>query len=123
MATEVVPTDLFAFGNSRGPRPPRVGIDIDPDASGMIGPESPPLPAGASTFSDPDQAGLRGVYYRLPAGTTLPVGLGAVADGRDVDVKSRHPPTHYTIYPMMPMLLTEFIGLFLRLPWQRAGKM
>jgi RHS repeat-associated protein len=41
------PVDLHAFGGkTTGPRPPRVGRDLFPNASGMVGPERPPFPNG-----------------------------------------------------------------------------
>lgn len=114
--------DLFAFGNRDGPRPPRDGIDIFPDASGMISSQSPPLPHGASTFADVSQAPLTGQYHRLPAGTQLPEGLNVVADGVDVIPNSPHPSTHHTIYPSRTMLSDEFVQLYNDLPWEYAGK-
>lgn len=77
------PTDLYAFGNIAGPRPPRImgynrqpGQDADLilDHNGMVGPTNPPR--GASTFADPNKAPVRGHYHRLPAGTRLPRELG-----------------------------------------------
>ena len=114
--------DLYAFGPRSGPRPPRVGIDLNPDPSGRVGPEGPPFPAGASLFADPVQASLGGPYHRLPGNTPLPVGLGIVADGVDVHPNSPHPATHHTLYPVHGMAAAQFLTLFLALPWQYAGK-
>jgi hypothetical protein len=116
------PTDLYAFGNQAGPRPPRAGGDIVPNASGMVGPEYPPLPNGASTFSDPNVAPLTGHYHKLPGGTQLPDGLRVIPDGIDVNPASFHPPTHHTIYPSQQMPFDDFVTLFKNLPWQYVGK-
>ena len=83
MAT--TPVDLYAFGNRSGPRPPRLGIDVVPDAAGMVGPEPPPLPRGMSAFASLAQATATGHYYILPQGTELPPGVAVVADGVDVE--------------------------------------
>jgi hypothetical protein len=120
MAT--TPVDLYAFGNRTRPRPPRAGIDIFPDASGMVGPEDPVRPYGASTTGDLSKTRLRGNYHRLPAGTALPVGLGLIADGRDVISISRHGPAHFTIYPAVAMSLAKFVELYESLPWQHGGR-
>jgi hypothetical protein len=117
----VTPVDLFAFGSRKGPRPLRFGregkIDLEPDAEGMVGPEEPPLPAGASTFADPHQTTLTGHYHRLPKGTVLPAGLGVIADGPEDHPESVNQPTHYTIYPTRRMSKEEFNDFFLGLPW------
>jgi hypothetical protein len=118
----VVPVGLFAFGNRAGPRPPRIGIDLIPDAAGNVGPEAPPFPAGASTFADPLQAPLTGHYHGLVRGTPLPAGLGVVADGSDVRADSPHPPGHHTIYPAVEMPADQFVRLFLSLPWLWVGR-
>lgn len=97
-------------------------MDLLPDAAGIIGPEVPPFPQGASTFAAPLHAPLRGHYHRLPSGTVLPGGLGVVADGVDVHAHSLHPAGHHTIYPVVPMTMAHFVDLFLALPWQYAGK-
>jgi RHS repeat-associated protein len=117
-----VPTDLSAFGNKNAPRAPRAGKDVFPDADGNVGPEAPPLPKGASTFSDPNQAPLTGHHHTLPAGTQLPEGLGVVADGNGVVPNSPHPAGHHTIYPTVSMPYDSFVNLFNGLPWQYGGK-
>jgi hypothetical protein len=96
-------------------------MDVFPDSSGMIGPESPPLPRGASTFGDVGQAPVTGHWHTLLQGTLLPEGLGVVADGVAVLSGSPHSPTHYTIYPAVAMPVDQFINLFLHLPWQYGG--
>jgi hypothetical protein len=83
----------------------------------MVGPEEPPLPAGASTFGDPYQTTLTGHFHRLPKGSHLPSGCGVIADGPENHPESEHPPTHHTIYPTRRMSKDEFNGLFLGLPW------
>lgn len=114
--------DLFAFGSRSGPRPPRQGIDYVPDATGMIGPEQPPFPAGASLFADAQQAPLRGHYHRLAAGTVIPPGLEVVADGIDIHSNSIHPATHYTLFPVTKMAPQQFVSAFLSLPWHHSGR-
>jgi RHS repeat-associated protein len=116
------PSNLYAFGNKAGPRPPRPGKDIFPDNSGNVGPEVPPFPNGASTFADPNMAPLNGPYHELPAGTQLPDGLSVVADGVDVNPLSQNPPTHHTIYPSKSMPSDDFSNAFRNLPWKYAGK-
>jgi hypothetical protein len=118
----VTPIDLYAFGNRRGPRPPRLNVDLFPDSAGMVGPESPPFPSGASTFADIRQAPVGGHYFKLPRGTVIPAEIDIVADGVDVDLNSRHPPTHHTIYPFVRMHIDRFLELFLNLPWQYVGR-
>ena len=118
----VTPVELYAFGSRASPRAPRPGIDLVPNAAGMVGPEVPPFPQGASTFADPLQAPLRGHYHRLPPGTVLPGGLAVVADGVDVHVHSLHPATHHTVYAAAPMAMAQFLDLLLALPWQYVGK-
>jgi hypothetical protein len=114
--------DLFAFGSRSGPRPPRHGIDYVVDALGMVGPEQPPFPAGASLFADPQQAPLRGHFHRLAAGTTIPAGLEIVADGIDVHSNSIHPATHHTLFPITKVAPHQFVSAFLALPWQYSGR-
>jgi RHS repeat-associated protein len=121
-AVSVTPVDLYAFGNTTGPRPPRPGKDIFPNSFGNIGPEAPPLPLGASTFGDPNMAPLSGPYHRLPAGTELPSGMSVVADGVDIIPSSTNPPTHYTMYPTVSMPYGDFSKAFTSLPWSYVGK-
>jgi hypothetical protein len=120
--TIVTPVDLYAFGPRSGPKPPRVGVDLSPDAIGMVGPETPPFPAGASTFADPALAPLTGHYHCLPKGTPLPAEMAVVADGIDVNPNSPHAAAHHTFYPLNRMSVDQFTALFLALPWQYAGK-
>ncbi|MDH5606903.1 MAG: HINT domain-containing protein [Anaerolineae bacterium] len=117
------PKDLFAFGNTAGPRAPRPGADFNvSSAMDNIGPEFPPMPKGASTFADPMASGLTGQYHKLPAGTKLPKGFGVVADGSDVLSASKLPPTHHSIFPKVEMLFQEFSDEFVNLPWEHVGK-
>ena len=88
----------------------------------MIGPESPPLPRGPSTFADPAKAPVSGHWHRLPQGTPLPEGLAVIADGLDVEPHSLNPESHHTIYPTKRMHVDEFIKLFVGLPWQHGGR-
>lgn len=115
-ALDEIPRDSYAFGSKQGPRPPRPGKDVFPDALGQIGPESPPFPNGASTFGDPKAAPLTGHYHRLPKGTQLPDGMKVVADGVDVNPRSPHPRTHHTIYPSKVMPYNDFVEKFMKLP-------
>ena len=119
----ITPTDLYAFGpRDQGPRAPRRGIDLFPDAAGEIGPEQPPDVQGASTFGDPARCPLHGHYFVLPEGTDLPEDLAVIADGSDVDPNSPHGPTHHTIYPAAKMPYERFVERFRGLPWRYAGK-
>jgi RHS repeat-associated protein len=115
------PVDLHAFGNRTAPRDPRPDPDME-IVDGQFVAQAPPLPRGASTFGDPQQAPLSGQYHRLPAGTELPDGFAVVADGSDVVPNSPHPPTHHTIYPTRDMPPDEFQQGFRDLPWEHAGK-
>jgi RHS repeat-associated protein len=121
-ATDVTPTDLYAFGNTTRPRPPRPGKDVFPDDFGNIGPEYPPFPQGASTFADPSKAPLTGPYYGLPAGTMLPDGMSVIPDGVDINPLSPNLETHHTLYPSTEMPYNEFVRLFQNLPWNYVGK-
>jgi hypothetical protein len=116
------PVDLYVFGNRSGPRRPRPGIDVFPDAAGMLSPEDPADAKGASLFADPLRCPLTGHYYKLPAGTPLPEGLAVVADGSELKAGSPHPPTHQTLYPAAALSEDEFIELFNNLPWEYTGK-
>ncbi|RKH68732.1 RHS repeat-associated core domain-containing protein [Corallococcus aberystwythensis] len=123
LASKTTGGRIFAFGNKAGPRPPRVGRDVFPNAEGVIpGQSGADLPHGASTFGDPAQAPLTGPYHCLSAGTCLPDGLGIKADGVDVLPGSPHPPTHFTIFPTRDMSADEFSKLFSELPWEYVGK-
>jgi len=97
-------------------------VDIFPDAAGMVGPESPPLPRGASTFADVAVCSLHGGFHLLPQGTELPDGLAVIADGVDMDRNSPRSPTHHTLYPTVRMPVERFVELVLKLPWQYAGR-
>lgn len=119
---KVTPVDLFAFGSAESPKPPRRGIDVFPDEVGFLDAELPPLPRGASTFADVNQAPLTGRYHRLPQGTALPEGIEVVSDGRDVQFRSSHEPPHHTVFPSVRMAEERFLSLYLSLPWKLAGK-
>lgn len=116
------PTDLFVFGNRRGPRAPRVGLDVLADNEGNLPPDTSQTPQGASAFSDPKQSGLSGHYHRLPAGTELPVGIAVTADGCDVLPESPRPPSHYTMHVVKTMSAVRFVEAFLQLPWEYGGR-
>lgn len=114
--------DFFAFGTRSVPRAPRPGVDYVVDEMGMIAPEKPPFPAGASLFADPLQSPLHGHFHRLASGTIIPVGLDIVADGADIYSNSMHPATHHTLFPIMKMASESFRSAFLALPWQYSGR-
>lgn len=118
---DTVPTDIYAFGKSGEPREPRPGIDVILDEEGSVLPQVPPLPRGASTFTDPLATDLTGHYHRLPAGTRLPEGMAVIADGVDVIPESQHGPGHYTLYPTEKMGFEEFKNKYNSLPWEHAG--
>jgi hypothetical protein len=121
-------SDLYAFGNRTKPRDPRIpgynrGTgergDLYMGSNGLVGPEYPPTPNGASTFGDPYQAPVSGHFHKIPQGIPLPEGLAVIADGSDVG--GPHPPTHHTIYPTRAMFPQEFIDKFQSLLWTYAG--
>jgi hypothetical protein len=116
------PTDLHGFGNRSKPRDPRLGIDIDPNPDGSVGPEpkEPPWPDGASTFGDPEKAPLTGHYHRIVAGTRMATGLRVSADGSDIG--GPQPETHHTIFPSEQMPFQTFVDRFQGLGWAYAGK-
>jgi RHS repeat-associated protein len=117
-----VPTQLHAFGNLTQPRGPRPSDFNLPDESGTVGPETPPLPKGASTFGNPFVAPLSGHYHTIPRGILVPPGLGVAADGPEFVPGSTHFPTHHTIYPVSPMPFQVFRDKFFELPWTYAGR-
>src|SRR5207245_517808 len=108
---QVTPADLYVFGRRSGPRPPRLNVDVFPDHAGLLGPQGPKDPLGASAFSDPLRTPLNGHYHKLPVGTILPAGLEVVADGTDANPNSHHSPTHHTFFPTVTMGAAEFIEL------------
>jgi RHS repeat-associated protein len=117
------PSDLYAFGGkTTGPRLPRVGTDVFPNSSGMLEPQGPPFPQGASTFGDVEKAPLTGHYYKLPGGTQLPPGLAVHADGSDIYPSSILAPTHHTIYNSVEMTVEKLLEMFKNLPWTYGGK-
>ena len=65
-------------------------------------------PRGLSTFDKPNvfKAG-RWEYYKIPAGTNLPVGLAIVEDTFNYGLGA----VHYTIAPAFDMPLTQFRNL------------
>lgn len=122
-AQHKVPTDLFAFGNRSGVRPPRYKGDFHlRSEEEFVGPGRLPFPDGASSFSSVENVSLTGYYYKLSQGTMLPEELGVVADGRDVNGKSKHAEGHHTIYPAKQMPFREFATGFSGLGWTYGGK-
>ena len=117
-----IDVDLYAFGNKAGPRPPRLGKDVVPDANGILPAQALPNPKGASTFADLSQVSLNGHYHKLEAGTELPSGFDIIADGVDVDLASHNPATHHTIFNTVEMTFDRFAELFNNLPWKYGGK-
>jgi len=113
------------FGNTGGPREPRIlGVnaksgqkpDLIPDAKGMVGPTTK---AGASTFADVNKAPIDGPYYKLPAGTEMPEGIGVIRDGKEVG--GAHAETHHAICPTRSMPAKTFLEKFRGLPWLSLG--
>jgi RHS repeat-associated protein len=114
------PAKLYAFGNTLGPRAPRFKRDFGlSDESGTVGPESPPLPNGASTYADPYQTDLTGILWSIEAATPMPEGVEVVADGPEVAVGSPHEKTHHTIYPVVSMPYLTFVQRFMGLGWRQ----
>jgi RHS repeat-associated protein len=104
-------TDLYNFGNTTTPY---LRIDMTPDGNGMIGPEMDPatgFPRGVSTFTDPQLADLHGPYWRLPAGTKLPVEVGLADDSAVAGMG------HRVLYPTVQILSDRFHQLLRSLPW------
>jgi RHS repeat-associated protein len=124
MKERAVPTDLYAFGNTSGPRAPRASEDFGlASESDNVSPELPPLPKGASAFGDPMLAPLTGHYWRVSRGILLPPGLAVVPDGSDFLPGSTRPPSHHTIYPTVTMPFQTFGSLFLgQIPWVYEGR-
>ncbi len=116
------PKDTYAFGNRAGPRPPRAGVDVSPNADGMLSLQAPPFPEDASAFANPDNAPLTGHYHRLLSGSELPQGLDVVAGGLDVNVASYQPVTNHTIFNTVEMAFDRFVDLFSSLAWQYGGR-
>ena len=117
------PKDLYAFGNSTSPRGARPVQDFDvEDFSNFVGPETPPMPHGASSFDNIDNVPLKGHYHTLPEGTELPEGLGVIADGSDVLENSLRGVGHHSFFPIKSMTVEEFNNLFKSLPWKYGGK-
>jgi len=122
VGSDKAPTDLHAFGNKTKPRDPRLGIDIQPNPDGTVGPEpkTPPWPDGASTFADVARAPLTGHYHQIGRETPMTEGLRVIADGADVGGPRLE--THHTIFPILAMAFSDFVAKFLALPWRYAGK-
>lgn len=120
--------DLFHFGRSpngaepiKGARYDDFGISNDSDVVGPYSPSAPTDEVGAaSTYIDAERSGLSGHYYRLPAGTELPDGLGVHADGEDVG--GLQPWGHRSVYPTTQMTYEQFQELFQGLGWEYAGR-
>ena len=93
-------------------------MDVGPD--GMLRPQGPPEPMGASTFAGPGQAPLSGHYHSIPEGTQMPPGMCVLRDG--VDVGGLQSLTHATIFATEPMTPATFTERFLGLPWTYGGK-
>lgn len=115
----VAPSDLSAFGNKSAPRAPRL-TDMKVGTDGMLVPQRPPEPIGASTFADPSIAPLKGHFHTISEGTEMPRGLAVVRDGTDVG--GPNAPTHATIYATEPMPPEVFAERFLGLAWKYGGR-
>ena len=115
--------DIYSFGNKSAPRGARPQQDFNVENfDSIVGPETGPLPKGASNVLDVNSAPLSGYYHMLPAGTQMPDGLDIIADGIDVIPNSPHGVGHHTIFPTRAMTVNEFNGLYKSLPWQYGGK-
>jgi hypothetical protein len=116
-------------GSPNGPNPgvesPSLGdFGLEPGTSTdpIVGPESPPLPQGPSTFANPATSGRSGYWWELPKGTVLPDGFGIQPDGVDVIPESSNPVGHNTIYPTLDMLKSAFDKAFVNLGWIPWGR-
>lgn len=117
------PANLFSFGNTTGPRGARPVQDFDVESpEDEVGPESPPLPKGASNMTNVAMSPLTGHFHKLSAGKSLVSGLGVVADGSDVVARSPHIKGHHTIFPTKKMKVSEFNTLYKSLEWEYGGK-
>ena len=115
--------DIYSFGNKSAPRGARPKQDFNVENfDSIVGPETGPLPKGASNVLDVNSAPLSGHYHMLPAGTQMPDGLDIIADGIDVIPNSPHGVGHHTIFPTRAMTVNEFNELYKSLPWQYGGK-
>lgn len=124
MHNDCVPEDLYAFGNSKKPRPARAQKDFKVNEStAYVGGNVEKFPKGASLTNDVELAPLNGHYHKLSGGKTLPEGLGIIRDGVDVFPDSPHARGHYTIYPTREMTVDEFNDLFEnKIEWTYGGK-
>jgi hypothetical protein len=99
-----------AMLTARGPR--QADITIEAAASGEKWVRVKPSPRGASTFDKPNVfKGSGWEYYRLQAGTQLPLGIAIVRD----NFNPRFQATHFTIAPAFDMPLSTFRGLLQQL--------
>ena len=115
--------DIYSFGNKSAPRGARPQQDFNVENfDSIVGPETGPLPKGASNVLDVNSAPLSGHYHMLPAGTQMPDGLDIIADGIDVIPNSPHGVGHHTIFPTRAMTVNEFNELYKSLPWQYGVK-
>jgi hypothetical protein len=122
--SDTAPAALHAFGSKDKPRDPRLGVDLDPNPDGTVGPEPQPgndWPGGASTFGDPDKAPLTRHYHRIPSGTPMAGGLRVIRDDPIAGGPSKY-ETHHTIFPVITMPFSEFVNKFQGLGWTYAGK-
>lgn len=86
-----------------GPRPPDITIEDGENGEKWV--RVKPSPRGASTFDKPNVfKGSGWEYYRIQAGTLLPVGLAIVRD----HYNPRFQAVHYTIAPAYDMPLDAF---------------
>src|SRR5207302_8192481 len=116
---------LYAFGNTKGPRDPRIqGFNTSPgqnpdlvSANGLVGPYFPPLVSGASTWSNPETAKATGHAWKVEKqAIEATPGLGVWADGLDATPPGPNPSGHHTVYPTIGMKPDIFIWLFKNLP-------
>jgi hypothetical protein len=115
--------DLYATGNTQGPRPPRIQNynlkpdqlpDILVDGNGKVIPGT----GGASTFEQIGQLPTKGHVWKLPQGSKLS-GFDDVPDGIPFGPQ---PEGHHSLVPNTLMTPEECVSCFQDLPWEPVKK-
>lgn len=104
----MAPEDLYRLGNSSGPRLTNVRRPKDIDTieiNGIFVVVSNGKGISLSTKERLDSTQMSGWVWKIPRGTTVPVGLKLLNDR----------PGHYSICPLVNMPLDEFKGLLSKL--------
>ena len=114
---DITPVDLWRLGTKNSPRldkprvPPRPGtVDIQTFSSGA----ETWVKAGTSGISTFDKINLRlngDQWWKIPAGTKIPLGLKVTRNHTDKILGV----THYRIEPSHDMPLVQFISLLTKL--------